>query len=413
MRRPLPLFGGLIALAAVVLAVLLLSGAPVMAGETSSADAGGAASRTFAIIGDYGMNDANEGAVAALVRSWAPSYIIATGDDYYAPAGGEGTGKYDESTGAYYGPWLKDITTTGTRYPVGGAAVNSFFPAMGNHDYRDATPAPDTYLTYFDLPGAGFASTSGNERYYDFVEGPVHFFVLDSCPQEPDGTSPDSKQAFWLKGALAASTSTWNIVYDHHPPYSSDVTHGSTGYMQWPFAQWGADVVVSGHAHIYERILRDGIVYFVNGDGGAERYALGTPVAGSAFRYSDNWGAQNVTVGDTSLIFAFYTVDGVLEDSYAVNLATPAAPSALVARFLSATQVDLSWTDASHNEAGFQIERLVAGEWTQVATVGAGVTTFSDRGLTPATTYFYRLRADNAAGDSAYSDCAGATTPDG
>jgi hypothetical protein len=294
-------------------------------GAAGPAPQGADAPTVFAVIGDYGMDNANEAAVAELVASWGPAYIITTGDDYYAPAGGSGTGRYDESTGAYYGAWLKDITTTGTRCPVGLAPVNAFFPSMGNHDYSDATPAPDSYLTYFALPGADFTSSSGNERFYDFVAGPVHFFVLDSCSQEPSGTSSTSAQALWLQARLAASTSAWNIVYDHHPPYSSDASHGSTAYMQWPFAAWGADAVISGHAHSYERIVRDGIVYFVNGLGGASRYAFGTRVTGSAVRYSANWGAQKVTAGSATLTFDFYNVAGALVDSY--TLTAPAGPS--------------------------------------------------------------------------------------
>ena len=69
--------------------------------------------------------------------------------------------------------------------------------------------------------------------------------------------------------------------------------------MQWPFAEWGADAVLSGHAHTYERVERDGIVYFVNGLGGAARYGFGEPVEGSRARYRDDWGAQKVTVTDT------------------------------------------------------------------------------------------------------------------
>ena len=168
---------------------------------------------------------------------------------------------------------------------------------MGNHDYSDATPAPGTFTGYFTLPGSGITSSnsSGNERYYDFVRGQVHFFVLNSNTAEPNGTSSSSVQAHWLQAQLAASTSAWNIVLFHHPPYSSDTTHGSTTYMQWPFAQWGADAVMSGHAHDYERIVRDGIVYFVNGLGGASRYNFGTPVTGSAFRYNAK---QWSTAGD-------------------------------------------------------------------------------------------------------------------
>jgi hypothetical protein len=276
---------------------------------------------TFAVIGDYGVNDQHELGVARLVASWLPAFVITTGDNYYSEAGGTGTGRYDESVGAYYGNWMKDISTTGKRFPVGKAPVNAFFPTLGNHDYTDATPGPETYLTYFTLPGAGFADSSGNERYYDFVEGPVHFFVLNSNPEEPDGTSSTSIQAQWLQRQLAASKSPWNVVYDHHPPYSSDSRHGPTAYMQWPFAAWGADAVLSGHVHSYERILADGIVYFVNGMGGEQDlYTFGTPVPGSMVRYGADWGAQKVVATDTSLTFEFYNIAGVLIDRYQVPL---------------------------------------------------------------------------------------------
>ncbi len=276
----------------------------------------------FVVIGDYGMDDEHEAAVAALAASWEPAYIITTGDDYYTPAGGKGTARYDESTGAYYGPWLKDITTTGKRCPKGLAPVNAFFPSLGNHDYTDARPGPDTYLEYFDLPGEGFANSSGNERYYDFVEGPIHFFALNSNEEEPDGTSSTSKQAHWLKAQLKASTSVWNIVFDHHPPYSSDLVHSSSTYMQWPFAEWGADAVLSGHAHAYERLQQDGIVYFVNGLGGASRYFFGFAEEGSRVRYNADWGAQKVTVSSDALTFEFWNVSGRLIDSYTL----PAKP---------------------------------------------------------------------------------------
>ncbi len=284
--------------------------------EETSAVPQGSSVTTFAVIGDYGMDDSHERAVAAMVASWRPAFVIATGDDYYAHAGGKGSTRYDESTGAYYAAWLRDITTTGHRAPTGLAAVNAFFPALGNHDYSDATPSPRTYLRYFTLPGEGFHSTSGNERYYDFVEGPVHFFVLNSNRVEPSGTSATSVQARWLKAALAASTSPWNVVYDHHPPYSSDSKHGSSTYMRWPFAAWGADVVISGHAHVYERVVRGGIVYFVNGLGGAPRYAFTTPVRGSKVRYRANWGAQLATATSSTLDFEFRSVGGRNVDRY-------------------------------------------------------------------------------------------------
>ena len=99
--------------------------------------------------------------------------------------------------------------------------------------------------------------------------------------------------------------------------------------MQWPFAQWGADVVFSGDEHSYERILRDGIVYFVNGLGGQWPYSLGTPIAGSVAQYNATNGAQRVIATNTSMTFEFYSIanGGTLIDSYTItaphNTATP------------------------------------------------------------------------------------------
>jgi hypothetical protein len=307
----------------VLLVLLRLLGVSPSSAQSSSL--------VFAVVGDYGMDNAPEASVANMIASWNPEIIITTGDDYYNSAGGSGSAKYDESTGAYYCDYLKDITTSGTRCPVGLAATNKFFPSLGNHDYTDAgttNSLPTTYTSYFTLPGAGYTSSTTNERYYDFVAGPVHFFVVNSnngAGQEPDGTSSSSVQAAWLQNQLAASTSTWNVVYFHHPSYSSGSGHGSSTWMQWPFAAWGADVVFQGHDHTYERILRDGMVYFVNGTGGASLYGFNTPVTGSVFRYNANYGAQKVTASDSAITFDFYSIDGggTLQDSYTLTTGGP------------------------------------------------------------------------------------------
>ena len=91
---------------------------------------------------------------------------------------------------------------------------------------------------------------------------------------------------------------------------------------------------------------------------------------------------------------------------------TPTAPSGLAATAVSSSQINLSWTDNSSNETGFKIERKTGsgGTYAQIATTGAGVAVYNDSGLAAGTTYFYRVRATNAAGDSAYSTEASATT---
>src|SRR6266849_3400570 len=92
-------------------------------------------------------------------------------------------------------------------------------------------------------------------------------------------------------------------------------------------------------------------------------------------------------------------------------VAPPAAPSNLVATAASSSQINLSWTNNASNQTGFKVERSTDGTtFTQIATTAATATTYSDAGLLPSTQYFYRVRATNSGGDSAYSNTASATT---
>ncbi|MBI5408654.1 MAG: fibronectin type III domain-containing protein [Nitrospirae bacterium] len=90
----------------------------------------------------------------------------------------------------------------------------------------------------------------------------------------------------------------------------------------------------------------------------------------------------------------------------------PPAPSNLTATAISSGQINLSWTDNSGNEIGFKIERKLGidGTYRLIATKEADVTTYSDTGLLTGTTYYYRVRAYNADGNSDFSNEANATT---
>jgi tartrate-resistant acid phosphatase type 5 len=259
------------------------------------------ASARIAVIGDYGLAGPAERDVSSLVKGWDPDVIITTGDNNY-PNGSAPT--IDKNVGQFYSDYI---------YPYHGAYGkgadrNRFFPCLGNHDWVD--PGAAAYLDYFTLPG--------NERYYDFVVGDVQLFALDSMPGEPDGITQDSRQAAWLRDGLAKSTSRWKLVYMHHPPFSSG-PHGSTPRLQWPYAAWGATAVLAGHDHIYERIMRDGIPYFVDGLGGSVRYAIGNPVDGSQARYSADFGAMLIEADDRQITFEFVTRKGEVIDSYTVQ----------------------------------------------------------------------------------------------
>lgn len=245
----------------------------------------------FAVIGDYGADTAAEADVAALIKSWNPDIIVTTGDNNY----NEGAAStIDANIGKYFHEYI---------YPYkgsygAGAQVNRFFPSLGNHDWNTVVNGlPQPYLDYFTLPG--------NERYYDFVWDLVHFFVLDSDPSEPDGDDVDSVQAKWLEANLASSSRPWKIVVMHHAPYSSG-SHGSISKLQWPFAEWGADAVLSGHDHTYERISRDGILYFVNGLGGRSIYDFSSEfISGSQAHYNGDYGAMLVNASFWQIQFQF------------------------------------------------------------------------------------------------------------
>ena len=93
--------------------------------------------------------------------------------------------------------------------------------------------------------------------------------------------------------------------------------------------------------------------------------------------------------------------------------AIPVAPSGLRAKAVSKSAIDLTWTDNSNNETGFQVQRCMGStceDFIWIATVGANTKYYRNSGLSRNTTYRYRVRAHNAVGDSAYSNIASAAT---
>jgi hypothetical protein len=84
----------------------------------------------------------------------------------------------------------------------------------------------------------------------------------------------------------------------------------------------------------------------------------------------------------------------------------PAAPSGLTAVAVSPNQINLAWTDNSNDETGFIVERKpgTGGTWTEIVIVGANTTTYNNSGINPNITYYYRVRAYNTGGYSAYSN---------
>lgn len=125
---------------------------------------------------------------------------------------------------------------------------------------------------------------------------------------------------------------------------------------------------------------------------------------GESYISSDGFSWEDITDYDPTCNF----------NIKATVLSAPAAPTNLIATAASRTRIDLHWQDNSDNEDGFRIERkAAAGSYTEIDTVEANVTSYSDPGLEEGTLYCYRVRAYNGQGNSDYSNesCATPTIP--
>jgi hypothetical protein len=112
-----------------------------------------------------------------------------------------------------------------------------------------------------------------------------------------------------------------------------------------------------------------------------------------------------------SVTFLTYSCGGGGGGSSGSSVPLPSAPSGLTANVISPTAIILSWTDNSNNEDGFKIESsLTSGSgFAQIDTVSSGITSYTNAGLTANIPYYYRVRAYNSAGNSAYTTEASAT----
>lgn len=264
----------------------------------------------FAIIGDFGnpTNGTAEADVATLVRGWDDGsgefFIVTVGDNIYSP-----TLTYAAAITPFYGSYVtQDLTT------------NRFWPALGNHDYNDPTGGLQAYLDFFRLPN--------NERYYDFVKGATHFFILNSSlqtlggtPPDPDGLTATSKQAMWLKAKLALSTAKWRVVIVQDPPYSLGPDYPGHSILRWPFKDWGADILVSGDSHAYERYEVSGFPYMITGTGGTVLIGSFNADGGNVitpfnkFKQLGMYGALRCSATCTQLKLEFVNLAGTVVDS--------------------------------------------------------------------------------------------------
>jgi hypothetical protein len=227
---------------AALLSLALLSCAPLPTSRVPSVSPS-LVSR-IGVIGDYGNRSA--------VELWASRDMALNGVEAIATVGDNvypfpmGTSTYDTHVGEFFGRWIRS---------------RDFFPAIGNHDWNGPEESKP-FEAFFGVP-----------RYYDVTLGSVHFFFLDSDEHEPDGIAWDSKQASWFRDRIAASPhDCLRFVVFHHPAVSTKVDQSSfcvgcepVPEMDWPWASYGIDGVLSGHAHWAERFLHRGVMHWTVG----------------------------------------------------------------------------------------------------------------------------------------------------
>jgi hypothetical protein len=362
----------------------------------------------FAVVGDMGSNDSNEQSVATMIDSLHPSFVFTVGDNVY-------TDSYPDDVGKYYHRYMYPHEPT-----YGGSdtsTFNHFWPVVGNHDwdYKNLSSL-NAYKSYFTLPN--------NEDYYTVQIGDIGFFVIDSDSREDDygdSTSSTSVQAQWIHQQIQNSTAKWKIVLFHHPAYCSG-DNPSNPYMQWPFEDWGVDAVLNGHAHVYERILRDDntdgkkLVYIVDGTGGDDLGSFNTPyVNGSQFQDAEDFGALKVIEKDDSLRFEFHSVDSgyPLLDSYTINKSVlPVELNTFTATVVSASSIQLKWSTATEvNNYGFEVERKSgSSNWERIGFVAGSGNSNSPKNYsytdnpTGGNSFSYRLKQIDVDGKYKYYD---------
>ena len=161
--------------------------------------------------------------------------------------------------------------------PAFGEFKSITYPSPGNHEYF--TPGASGYFDYFN--GAGVDSGRAGSRrrgYYSFNLGAWHIVALNSNCREIGGCGARSPQAMWLKADLAANRAKCTLAFTHSARFSSG-EHGNDELLRdlWQILyDAGADVVLSGHDHTYERFKPQDAVGRADDKRGMRAFVVGT-----------------------------------------------------------------------------------------------------------------------------------------
>jgi 3',5'-cyclic AMP phosphodiesterase CpdA len=262
----------------------------------TAAKAAGQRSTTLLAAGDIASCASDGDEQTAALLDTLPGTVLTLGDTAYDH------GSADEFTRCYLPSW--------------GRFRDRTYPAPGNHDYQ--TAAASGYYEFFG-PRAG----QPGKGWYSFDRGRWHLVALNSNCEEVGGCEPGSEQERWLRADLAAHPARCTLAFWHHPRFSSGTTHGSdlaVGGLWLALYEAGAEVVLVGHEHNYERFApldplgevdqARGVREFVVGTGGKSHYPFGSPLPGSEARNSDSFGLLQLQLRRTGYTWRFMPVQG-------------------------------------------------------------------------------------------------------
>jgi hypothetical protein len=197
----------------------------------------------FAVIGDNGTGEQPEFEVARQMERFRKlvnyDFVVMDGDNIY---GGHKASDFQRKFEAPYKPLLD--------------AGVKFYASLGNHD----DPEIERNYKLYNM---------GGQRYYSFQKKDVEFFALDSNYMDP-------QQLAWLENQLKNSDAKWKICFFHHPMFTAATFHGPDldlrKHLMPLFTQYGVNLVLSGHEHVYEHVKpQSGVYSFVLGNSGELR----------------------------------------------------------------------------------------------------------------------------------------------
>lgn len=244
----------------------------------------------FAVIGDNGTGEKAEYEVGQQMELYREKvgfdFVVMLGDNIY---GGEGAGAMQKKFESPYKPLLD--------------AGVKFYASLGNHDNPN-----ERFYKPFNM---------NEKRYYSFRKGNAEFFALDS-------NYMDSQQLDWLQKELHASDSAWKICFFHHPLYSDGKFHGPDldlrARLEPVFVAGGVNVVLSGHEHLYERVVpKKGISYFVLGNSGELRLHGLKQTPDVAKGFDTDRGFMVVEIAGDQFFFEVISRTGEMIDSGVIN----------------------------------------------------------------------------------------------